>query len=297
MKTVDRLTEAYQNALVVPYNDASKFVIVSDAHRGDGSLSDEFTKNQNIFVHALSHYYRENYVLIEAGDGDELWEHHNYNVIKNAHMEAFEILRQFYVDQRFYKLFGNHDIYLEDLNYVKEHLYQYRNRYTKIEFDLFDQIKIHEAIKLKHEKTQEEVFVVHGHQGDLPNDQFWFFTMLSLKYFWRHIHAFGFKNPSSPVRNEQHRHKIEKNFNKWLSIHDVPLICGHTHRIKYPKDDELPYYNSGCCVYPDSMTAIEIENNRISLVRWKVQTNADGLLQIKKSVLYGPMRIHPKDRE
>ena len=125
-------------------------------------------------------------------------------------------------------------------------------------------------------------------QGDLPNDQLWYPTMLSLKYFWRFLHAFGVKSPTSPVKNMNKRHKIEKNYVKWIQKHEKMLICGHTHRFKYPKTKDLPYFNSGCCIYPTSITAIEITGGQIQLVRWKTRVNEDGLLQIKREVMRGP---------
>lgn len=295
MKTIDRLSEAYENAHILNYSKDSKLVIISDAHRGVGNLSDEFTKNRNTFVYALSHYYKNGFSLIEAGDGDELWEHHQFAVIKNAHLDAFQAIQAFHDDHRFYMIYGNHNIYLKDPEYIKKHLYKYYNRYTGEVNDFLKGIVAYEAIKLVNTKTKEEVLVVHGHQGDLPNDHLWYFSMLSLKYFWRHLHAFGLQNPSSPVRNEHKRHKIERNFNKWIERTQIPLICGHTHRIKFPQKGELPYYNTGCCVYPDSITAIEIENNHICLVRWKVKTNDQGLLQIQRVIINGPSPIHPLD--
>lgn len=296
MKTEQRLNIVYQNALEIPFNNKSKFIIFSDTHRGDGSLSDEFTRNQNIFNFALNYYYEHEFTLIEAGDGDELWEHKNYSVVINAHLESFNMLQRFHDDNRYYRIYGNHDIYLKDHNYLKQFLYLYENRYTGKKHPFFENLKSYEGIKLKHETTHEEVLIVHGHQGDAPNDQFWFFSMLSLKYFWRYLHAFGLQNPSSPVRSEVKRHKIEKNFNKWISTTDIPLICGHTHRIKFPLDNELPYYNTGCGVYPDSMTVIEIVRNKISLIRWNIRVNEQGILQVKRNVINGPERIHPVKR-
>lgn len=291
MNTVDRLTQAYTNALTLPFDEHSKIVIISDAHRGNGSLSDEFTKNQNIFIHALRHYNHFGFKLIEAGDGDELWEHHQFSVIKNAHVEAFDVMQEFHDEGRYYLIYGNHNIYLKDPDYTQKHLYHYHNRYTNEHHDFFSGIVAHEAIKLSNPTTHQEILVVHGHQGDLPNDQFWFLSMLSLKYFWRYLHAFGLQNPSSPVKNEHKRHKIERNFTKWIEKTNIPLICGHTHRIKYPLEGELPYYNTGCCIYPDSMTAIEIENNEITLVRWNIRTNEDGQLYVRRNQLYGPSPI------
>jgi hypothetical protein len=74
MKTEQRLTRAYKKAKIEYFDNQSKYVFFSDVHRGDDSVSDEFARNQNIYLHALNYYYKEGYVYIEAGDGDELWE-------------------------------------------------------------------------------------------------------------------------------------------------------------------------------------------------------------------------------
>lgn len=44
-----RLTEAYNNAKIEYFDNNSKYIFFSDCHRGDGTPSDEFAKNQNIF--------------------------------------------------------------------------------------------------------------------------------------------------------------------------------------------------------------------------------------------------------
>ncbi len=119
--------------------------------------------------------------------------------------------------------------------------------------------------------------------------------MLSLKFFWRFLHGFGIRNPSSPIKNVSKRHKIEKNFNKWIKKNKMMLICGHTHRFKYPKDKELPYFNSGCCVYPTFITAIELTEGQVQLVRWSIKVNPDGGLTIEKEVMRGPEPIEEFD--
>ena len=49
---------------------------------------------------------------------------------------------------------------------------------------LFGAVEAVEAVVLKHRESGQEILVVHGHQGDLPNDQAWQFSRLSLRYFW-----------------------------------------------------------------------------------------------------------------
>ena len=143
--------------------------------------------------------------------------------------------------------------------------------------------------------TCQEILILHGHQGDFLNDQFWFPTMVSLKYFWRYLHSFGVRNPASPVKNTFKRHKIERNFKKWIERNKKMLICGHTHRFKFPREDELPYFNTGCGTYPTIITGLEISDGNIQLVRWKIEPDKKGLLRVNSTVLRGPKPIKQFD--
>ena len=67
MKTMQRLTSAYRGARVEEFDENSRYVIMSDCHRGDGSVSDEFLKNKNVYLAALGHYWKQGFTYIEAG--------------------------------------------------------------------------------------------------------------------------------------------------------------------------------------------------------------------------------------
>ncbi|OHW63350.1 calcineurin-like phosphoesterase superfamily domain protein [Andreesenia angusta] len=288
MRTFQRLTKAYENARVEYFDESSKYVFFSDCHRGDGSLSDEFTKNENTYLSALKYYYESGFTYVELGDGDELWEHSDFKHIKNAHSDVFSLLAKFFHQDRFILIYGNHNAFLKNPRYVEENYYINYDEYTEEFNDFLKGIQPEEAIVLRHSSTGQEILAVHGHQGDVPNDQLWRLTMLSIKYFWRFLHAFGIKNPASPVKNIHKRHKIEKNYSKWIKEKKKMLICGHTHRFKYPKTRDLPYFNTGCCIYPTIITAIEIVGGNIQLVRWEVRANSDGLLKVRRDIMRGP---------
>lgn len=295
MFTDKRLTQAYEEADRKYIDDKSRIVFMSDAHRGDGSVSDEFLRSRNLFVNALSEYYENGYTFIEVGDGEELLEYSEMEHIKNAHADVYQNIKRFFDDDRYIRIYGNHDIYLKDKEFVKKHFYRNYDEYTEEFFDFLKGFEPKEAIVLKHRRTSQEIFVIHGHQGDAPNDQFWFFTMLSLKYFWRFFHRFGIRNPASPVKNVTKRHKIERNYSKWIQKHHRALICGHTHRFKFPKNNEIPYFNTGCGIYPASITALELSEGMIRLVRWKERANEDGMLYIRRETMRGPEPLEAFD--
>lgn len=288
MDTDKRLTQAYEDARVEAFNDSSKYIIFSDVHRGDGSHFDEFSKNQVIYRHALEYYFENGYTYIEAGDGDELWENPRVAHIKTAHVHIFSTIKKFHDQNRLIMIYGNHNIYLKNMDYVEKHYYTSYNDYRQESNDFLIGMVPVESVVLKHSETAQEILIVHGHQGDFFNDQFWVFTMASLKYFWRHLHSFGIRNPVSPVKNAFKRHKIERNFKRWIGKNQMLLICGHTHRFKFPREGELPYFNTGCCTYPTIITGIEISDGNIQLIRWKTEPDEEGFLKVNRMVLRGP---------
>ncbi len=291
MRTMSRLLKAYENGLKVPFNNNDKIIFFSDVHRGDNSISDEFAHNQNIYYHALNHYLKEGYTYIEVGDGDELWEHSKFKHIVGAHNDIYELLRKFYIEGRFYMLYGNHNMSFKHQHHVGNNLFVFVDEYKDEETDLFPGIEVYESLILSHEETGKEVFVVHGHQGDFINDQFWRVMKSINRHFWHYLHIVGFRNPASPAKNRHKRHKIEKNYTKWIKKYRKMLIVGHTHRPKFPNEDEDPYFNTGSCIFPRSITGLELDNGQIGLVDWRIKPNDDGVLHISKSYLKGPTAI------
>ncbi len=291
MNTDKRLTQAYESAQHIEFDESSKFIIFGDVHRGDNSMSDEFAHNQNIYYFALKQYLDAEYTYIEVGDGDELWEHSNFSHIRSAHSDVFCILRDFYRQKRLVMLYGNHNMILKKPHFVERFLFQFDDEYFNEEGLLFPEMEVYESVVLKYIKTGQEFLAVHGHQGDLMNDQLWRISMFSLRYFWRFMHIIGFQNPSSPAKNRIKRHKIEVNFTKWIQRENKSIICGHTHRPKFPNTGAPGYFNTGCCVHPRGITGIEIIGGEIMLVDWRIRPNDQGELRISKKIIRGPEKI------
>lgn len=290
-----RLTEAYNNAKIEYFDNNSRYIFFSDCHRGNCTPSDEFAKNQNIFLFALEYYFNNGYTYVELGDGDELWQNSNFKEIRLAHDEVYTLFQKFYDYNRLIMLYGNHNIYLKYRNFVEENYYEYYDDYNQETIKLFPNINIHEAVIFKHKYTGQEILAVHGHQGDLMNDKFWRLTMLSVRYFWRYLHSIGFTNPSSPVKNSHKIHKIERFYSNWIKKNKIMIICGHTHRPHFPKSNELPYFNDGSCVRANGIQGIEIADGKIILVEWRISYNPPGDLHIKRKILRGPEAIETFD--
>ena len=295
MHTEKRLSQAYENAITEYFDDDSKYIFFSDIHRGDDSVSDEFTRNQTIYLHALDYYYNQGYCYIEVGDGDELWEYPVFKHIRLAHTDIFTVMKKFHQAGRLIILYGNHNIYLKSQDFVSRNYFTFYDEYRQERVDLFRDLVPYEAVILRHITTGQELLVVHGHQGDIMNDQLWFISMLLVRYFWRFMHVVGFENPSSPARNLYKRHKVERAYNKWIRQNKKILICGHTHRPKFPKQGELPYFNTGCCIHTRGITGIELLHGKLIMVDWRYAADENGVVRVERSVVRGPEPIEKYD--
>ncbi len=287
-----RLSRAYKNAKSVSFDDTSKFILFSDCHRGDNSFADDFANNRNIYFHALKHYYNEGFSYFELGDGDELWENINFNSIFEAHKNVFKLLKQFHIEKRLHMIWGNHDMVYKDSNYVKKHLWSYFEPIDECEKALFEGITYEEAIVLKHTKTQQELFLTHGHQADWWNYTFWRWGRFLVRVLWKPLQVWGIADPTSPARNYTELRKIERRLKKWILQNDLLItVVGHTHRPRFPEPGDIPLFNDGSCVHPRSITGIEIENGAISLIKWQISTTEGGTLQVVRVLLEGPQKL------
>ena len=292
MSSENRLNRAYKNAKTIPFDDASKFILFSDCHRGDNSFADEFANNRNIYYHALKFYYSEGFSYCELGDGDELWENIYFESIFEAHKNVFKLLKQFHLEQRLHMIWGNHDMVYKDEAYVKKHLSSYFEPIDDKDKSLFEGIKYHEAIILKHTETQQEVFLTHGHQADWWNYRFWRVGRFLVRILWKPLQVWGIADPTSPARNYTELIKVERRIKKWILKNNLKVtVVGHTHRPRFPEPGDIPLFNDGSCVHPRSITGIEIEKGNISLIKWQINTTDDGTLRVVRILLEGPQKL------
>lgn len=283
-----RLEQVYQTAETLPFSSSSKIVIMSDCHRGQGNTGDNFLQNQNIFFGALELYYQKGFTYIELGDGDELWENRKIEAIEQMHSDAFWLMSKFYKHNRFYMLYGNHDIVKSRKSFMQKHCESYYCESSHRFQSLFPNIEVHQGLVLQNSETGQEILLVHGHQGDLLNDTLWPLARFLVRYVWRPLETIGFLAPTGAGRAHKSKDKVERKLASYASAQKRILIAGHTHRPQFPASGEGYYFNDGSCVHPRCITAIEIQNNQITLVKWAVTTKKDRSLFIGRHVLEGP---------
>lgn len=279
------------------------------------------------YLAALNHYYTHDFNLINLGDCEELWEN-SLSKIKKHNTVTFEAEKLFVNKQRFFKIFGNHDLYWVNDPFAWWQLKSIYGQEVKIYEGLILQMKIRE--------TPFEIFLTHGHQGDASSDGNWF-SKFFISRIWAPLQAYLKINPNTPAYDEQQKTTHNHIMYEWsASQADRILITGHTHQPVFgslthlerlykkvllakrsgnEKELEeaekevrkrereyrsvaidylqmLPsYFNTGCCCYRDGdITGIEITKEKIILIKWTTKLTRQVLEEISLEELFGLLR-------
>ncbi len=287
------LDNAFKKAIPISINCDTKLILFSDVHKGDNSYADDFAHNMEIYTHAIHQYYDEGFTYIELGDGIELWENDSFEPIYKAHKNVFELLKLFHQKNRLYILWGNHDMIFRDPLAVERMVYKFITpKKIKEKEQLFD-LKFYESILLEIENTDKKIFLIHGHQADWLNYKFWKVSRFFVRYFWMPLQKwFNVKDPTSPAKNYKNLIKVERKLKDWMHKNNNQMvIAGHTHRPRFPEPGDLPYFNDGSCVHPNSIIGLEIKDLEISLVKWHTSIDSKDQNKITKTVLEGPKSL------
>ncbi len=291
MNKLEKVTRVYGKSDIIPFDDSSNFVLMSDCHRGDGSRSDNFINNRNIFYSALTQYYYRNFTYIELGDGDELWENRRLSDIIQIHKEVFSLISKFHDDKRLYLMYGNHDMEKRNYKYVNRNIQRYHAEREQEDPSIFSNVKVHEGLVLRHTESNDKILLIHGHQVDTLNSTLWRLSKFLVRYVWKPLETFGVNDPTSAAKNYKKKISIAKKLSEWVVKEKHMLIAGHNHRPSFPEIGQIPYFNDGCCIHPHAITAIEISNGTICLVKWSEKVKNDGTLYIARDILGGPNKL------
>ena len=268
-----RMERAFENAPRLPLNHCTRYVAVSDCHRGRGNANDNFQKNEFLYLAAMDYYFREGFTCLELGDGDELWENRSMERIREAHAESFEMLAGLHRAGRLRMLYGNHDM-------IKKNPARCR--------PLCPGARFWPGIILEDCDGKQDVYLTHGHQADLLNSTLWRFSRFLVRYIWRPLEALGIPDPTSAAKNNTRKRKSEKRLSDWAGGHGHILITGHTH---HPMITDSGYLNTGSCIHPSGITGVEIRGRRLALVRWSVAARQDLSLYARREILGEPASL------
>lgn len=284
MSYTSRLNHAFRNAPVLPLGSCSRYILISDCHRGNGTWGDNFLKNQNLYFTALKHYYAQGFTYIELGDGDELWENRSMSQILEIHNNVFWLLSLFYRQGRLYLLYGNHDMEKKQRHYSDRVCSTYFCTETQCRQPLFPGLVFYEGIILENCCQGKRLYLTHGHQADPLNSTFWRFSRFLVRYLWQPLEHFGVLDPTSAAKNYTHKDRVERRLSDYATQKGQTLITGHTHRPRL--DPTAPQYlNTGSCVHPRCITCLEIVGETIILVKWTYDTRRDNTLYVSREEL------------
>ncbi len=312
---IRNLTELYERTPVQPLKNKDSFVIFSDLHMGNGSRTDDFEPNSELFIRVLrDHYLPSPFRLVLNGDVEEL-QRFSLESIMRRWSRVYELFEEFEGQGRLERLMGNHDMHLRS---VKNPTFT-----------------IKEALRFDYHG--EGVFVFHGHQTSraFEHHNDWFGFVLKFVADPLHIKSY------EVAHNSEKRFRVEKRVYKFASAQKVLSIIGHTHRPlfesmskidslkfeierlcrKYPKTSQkkrpaierriqafkgellkaqrdsngsaskaslyrenlvVPcMFNSGCVLGKRGMTALEIDRGQMRLVHWFDRKRSEKYLNYK----------------
>jgi UDP-2,3-diacylglucosamine pyrophosphatase LpxH len=270
-----------------------KYVVFSDVHRGNRKdKGDDFKHNEDLYLRALDHYMKHDFALVLAGDVEDGWECNCETIIEAYRESVYEMERRFVEKGAYYRVWGNHDSDWADSVKVERLL-----------APALGNVAVYPALVLG-----DKIVIVHGHQGDLLSDVYAWASRLFNKYFWKPVlqDRLGMKNTLRTAYSTIRGHDRDKSLYAWATRRKMLLIAGHTHRgmfESYSKADRMilkareagddgpggavetprlgadpapSYFNDGCCIFTDGMTAIEIDAGQIRLVKWEYPKVAGG---------------------
>ena len=217
------LNKAYQQAelLDVPIDDM-KWVVFSDHHRGVRDGADDFLACEATYMKALQYYYQKGYTLLLLGDVEEFWENTFKRVI-NSYRAVLDLEKQFFDQQRLYRIWGNHDDNWRFQGAISKHLGW-----------LFPNLVAFESLRLDIKKGGQslgELFFVHGHQGTLASERWAVVSKFFVRYFWRTYQRIFKQALSTPSKSVKLRSEHDHAMYDWSKDRcGTVLICGHTHQ-------------------------------------------------------------------
>jgi predicted phosphodiesterase len=298
-----------KKGLVIQFDSSKdRCIIFSDQHKGARNGADDFMICEPNYLAALDYYFEKGYLFIALGDSEELWEN-TLPAVKKAQQASFEKEKKFAANNRFVKIFGNHDLYWQN-----DPLAPLRLK------EIYDcALPIYEGVLLQTavNNTGFGIFCTHGHQGDAVSDGNWF-SKFFVSRIWAPLQSFLKINPNTPAYDAQLKTVHNSIMYEWSAEQEnLFLITGHTHQPVFEslthierlyrqmlfatdmKDESMittlqkeiqtrkfqytnishdylqlkpTYFNSGCCCNNDGdITGIEIEEDCIRLIKWQIQ--------------------------
>ncbi len=201
--------------------DTDKFIIFSDQHKGARDYADDFALAEKNYLKALEYYHLQDFHYINLGDSEELWENLLESVIKH-NKATFEAEKAFISKKHFTKIFGNHDLYWDNDPLAGFNL----NRIYGTKIPIYEGL----ILRMPMGGNKFDIFLTHGHQGDLQSDGNWF-SKWFVSTIWAPLQSYLQINPNTPAYDNQLKTVHNALMYDWIMTQkNIALITGHTHQ-------------------------------------------------------------------
>lgn len=304
--SLEILSHPGKKGIVMPFDPHDgKFIIFSDQHKGARNGADDFMAAEPNYLTALEYYNGRDFIFINLGDSEELWEN-TLGRVKKHNEENFQVERKFVARDAFVKVIGNHDLYWGNDPFAWWQL----KKIFGADIKAYEGVILETVIK----GNQFRIFCTHGHQGDAQSDGNWF-SKFFVARVWAPFQAYLRINPNTTAYDDTKKTLHNEIMYEWSSIQQRSLlVTGHTHQPVFEslthierlyrqyqqaessgnkqvladlyaeikrREKEFTavsadylnmkpsYFNTGCCCFVDGdITGIEIEGGFIRLVKW-----------------------------
>ncbi len=212
--------------------DKARIVIFSDHHRGERDGADDFMRCEKAYCAALGYYLELEYTLIVLGDAEELWECSPAPVVR-SYLGTLLLEAEFHKQNRYYKIYGNHDDYWEKASSVQ-----------KLLGPIFgSSLPVKENLRILFDQGKElscELFLVHGHQGDFLSDQNRKISKFLVRNLWRPFQRLTKIKLTTPAKDYELRDRQSIVMYRWAEKKkDLVLVAGHTHLPVFESKDHI----------------------------------------------------------
>jgi len=210
-----------KRGLIFEVTETDKFIILSDQHKGARDYADDFTLAEKNYLKALEYYNQQDFHYINLGDSEELWENLLESVI-NHNKDTFEAEKVFISKNHFTKIFGNHDLYWDNDPLAGFNL----NRIYGTKIRIYEGV----ILRIPVGESKLDIFLTHGHQGDLQSDGNWF-SKWFVSTVWAPLQSYLQINPNTPAYSNQLKTAHNALMYSWVAKKkNLALITGHTHQ-------------------------------------------------------------------
>lgn len=275
----------------LPLKTSDKYAVFSDLHLGDGGKADNFARNEETMVFALKYYKRNGYSIILLGDIEEFWQFDLDDIIGRYDKSIYTLLRSF-PTHTVHRVFGNHDREWAGLSdpIVKDAQSIYGSP---------EGIMLHNYIFMVHGHQGDE-----KSDKNAWSSRYW---VRVFKIVEPIVRTFGYEKYAAtksqvPKDREKayytwakdkkiilicgHTHRAifaSRSYYAWLTEQLTVKKFNLTLRFKQWKEkmrgrdidpfettgEALPcYFNSGSALYKRGITNLEIEKDKIRLIKW-----------------------------